>query len=97
MTYEESLHEINTMVYRNTDDFSMTISKECYKMITEALEKQIPKPLKSKYRKSPTEDMAYFTARTQDFARYAETQVPIHTAEPADNGSIGVISHDPLP
>lgn len=43
MTYEESLHEINTMVYRNTDDFSMTISKECYKMITEALEKQIPK------------------------------------------------------
>lgn len=49
MTYEEALHEINTMVYRNTDDFSMTISKECYKMIIEALEKQIPKKPDSGY------------------------------------------------
>lgn len=49
MTYEEALHEINTMAYRNTDDFSMTISKECYKMIIEALEKQIPKKPDSGY------------------------------------------------
>ena len=39
----------------------------------------------------------YSTKRTKNSARYADTQIPIHTAEPADNGSIGVISHDPLP
>lgn len=43
MTYEEALHEISTKVYRNTDDFEMTISKDCYKKIIDALEKQIPK------------------------------------------------------
>lgn len=45
MTYEEALHEISTKVYRNTDDFEMTISKDCYKKIIDALEKQIPKKL----------------------------------------------------
>ena len=43
MKYEEALHEISTMVYRNTDDFIMRISKDCYKSIINALEKQIPK------------------------------------------------------
>lgn len=43
MNYEEALHEISTMFYRNTDDFSMRISKDCYKSIVSALEKQIPK------------------------------------------------------
>lgn len=42
MTYEEALHEISTMVYRNTDDFSMRISKDCYKTIVSALQKHIP-------------------------------------------------------
>ncbi len=41
MTYEEALHEISTMVYRNTDDFSMRISKDCYKSIVSALKKQV--------------------------------------------------------
>ena len=43
MTPQEALHEISTMVYRNTDDFEMRISKDCYKSIISALEKQIPK------------------------------------------------------
>lgn len=43
MTYEEALREVLHQVYRNTDDFEMRISKECYKLIIEALEKQIPK------------------------------------------------------
>lgn len=41
--YEEALREVLHQVYRNTDDFEMRISKECYKLIIEALEKQIPK------------------------------------------------------
>lgn len=48
MTHEEALHEVSTKVFRNTDDFSMTISKECYKKIIEALEKQMPKRPKIK-------------------------------------------------
>lgn len=43
MMYEETLREVLHQVYRNTDDFEMRISKECYKLIIEALEKQIPK------------------------------------------------------
>ena len=31
------------MMYEETLDFEMRISKECYKLIIEALEKQIPK------------------------------------------------------
>ena len=46
MTAQEALHEISTMVFRNTDNFEMRISKDCYKNIVKALEKQIPiKPL----------------------------------------------------
>ena len=41
--YEDALREMLHQVYRNTDDFEMRISKECYKLIIEALEKQIPK------------------------------------------------------
>ena len=43
MNAQEALHEISTKVYRNTDDFEMKISKDCYKNIVSALEKQIPK------------------------------------------------------
>ena len=43
MTPQEALHEMSTMVYRNTDNFEMRISKECYKGLVNALEKQIPK------------------------------------------------------
>ena len=43
MTPNEALHEISTKVFRNTDDFEMRISKDCYKAIRNALEKQIPK------------------------------------------------------
>ena len=43
MMYEEALREVLHQVYRNTDDFEMRISKECYKLIIEALDKQIPK------------------------------------------------------
>lgn len=41
--YEDALREVLHQVYRNTDDFEMRISKDCYKLIREALEKQIPK------------------------------------------------------
>lgn len=41
--YEDALREVLNRVYRNTDDCEMRISKECYKLIIEALEKQIPK------------------------------------------------------
>ena len=44
--YKDALREILHQVYRNTDDFEMRISKDCYKLIREALEKQIPKKLK---------------------------------------------------
>ena len=41
--HEDALREVLHQVYRNTDDFEMRISKDCYKLIREALEKQIPK------------------------------------------------------
>lgn len=41
--YEDALREVLNRVYRNTDDCEMRISKDCYKLIREALEKQIPK------------------------------------------------------
>ena len=41
--YEDALREVLHQVYRNTDGFEMRISKDCYKLIIEALEKQIPK------------------------------------------------------
>ena len=44
--YKDALREVLHQVYRNTDDFEMRISKDCYKLIIEALEKQIPKKLK---------------------------------------------------
>ena len=43
MMYKDALREILNRVYRNTDDCEMRISKDCYKLIREALEKQIPK------------------------------------------------------
>lgn len=48
MTNDQALNEIKRQVYRNTDNFEMTISKDCYHTIIEALEKQIKKkPIKS--------------------------------------------------
>ena len=50
MTEREAKKEIEHNVFCNTDNFEMTISKECYKTIINALEKQIPKkPTKDKY------------------------------------------------
>lgn len=46
MMYEDALREVLNRVYRNTDDCEMRISKDCYKLIREALEKQIPEKLK---------------------------------------------------
>lgn len=47
MTESEAKKEIEHNVFCNTDNFEMTISKECYKTIINALEKQMPKkPLK---------------------------------------------------
>ena len=43
MMYKDALREILNRVYRNTDDCEMRISKDCYKLIREALEKQIPR------------------------------------------------------
>lgn len=43
MMYKDALREVLNRVYRNTDDCEMRISKDCYKLIREALEKQIPK------------------------------------------------------
>lgn len=43
MTENEAKKEIEHNVFCNTDNFEMTISKECYKTIINALEKQIPK------------------------------------------------------
>ena len=49
MTTEEALREVLHQVYRNTDDFEMRISKECYKKIITVFEKQLPKkPYKRK-------------------------------------------------
>ena len=50
MTEREAKKEIEHNVFCNTDNFEMTISKECYKTIINALENQIPKkPTKDKY------------------------------------------------
>ena len=43
MTESEAKKEIEHNVFCNTDDFEMKISKECYKTIINALEKQIAK------------------------------------------------------
>ena len=43
MTEREAKKEIEHNVFCNTDNYEMTISKECYKTIINALEKQIPK------------------------------------------------------
>ena len=43
MTESEAKKEIEHNVFCNTDNFEMTISKECYKTIINALKKQIPK------------------------------------------------------
>lgn len=40
MTEIEAKKEIEHNVFCNTDNFEMTISKECYKTIIKALEKQ---------------------------------------------------------
>lgn len=45
--YEDTLHEVLNRVYRNIDDCEMRISKDCYKLIREALEKQIPKKVEN--------------------------------------------------
>lgn len=50
--YEDALREVLNRVYRNTDDCEMRISKDCYKLIREALEKQIPK--------MPTNEECYY-------------------------------------
>ena len=41
MTESEAKKEIEHNVFCNTDNFEMTISKECYKTIINALNKQI--------------------------------------------------------
>ena len=41
MTESEAKKEIEHNVYCNTDNYEMTISKECYKTIINALNKQI--------------------------------------------------------
>ena len=45
MTESDAKKEIEHNVFCNTDDFEMKISKECYKTIINALEKQIAKKL----------------------------------------------------
>ena len=48
MTEIEAIEVIEHNVFCNTDNYEMTISKECYKTIINALEKQVPKkPKKS--------------------------------------------------
>ena len=43
MKPNEALQEIQSKVFRNTDDAEIKMSKDCYKTIITALEKQIPK------------------------------------------------------
>ena len=38
--YKDVLREVLNRVYQNTDDCEMRISKDCYKLIREALKKQ---------------------------------------------------------
>lgn len=45
MTPNEALHEISIKAHQYTDDIKVIISKDCYKEIVNALEKQIPKKL----------------------------------------------------
>lgn len=47
MMYKDALREVLNRVYRNTDDCEMRISKDCYKLIEEALKKQIPKKVEN--------------------------------------------------
>jgi len=42
MTAKEAISEIKHVIYRNTDNFEMRISKKCYKTIIKALENRIP-------------------------------------------------------
>lgn len=46
MTESEAKKEIEHNVFCNTDNYEMTISKECYKTIINALEKQMQKKVK---------------------------------------------------
>ena len=46
MTESKAKKEIEHNVFCNTDNFEMTISKECYKTIINALEKQMQKKVK---------------------------------------------------
>ena len=57
--YKDALREVLHQVYRNTDDFEMRISKDCYKLIREALEKQILK-------KPINEECYYICPRCRD-------------------------------
>ncbi len=45
MTAKEAIIEIKHDVYRNTDNFEIRISKECYKTIIAALENRIPQKI----------------------------------------------------
>ena len=46
MTESEAKKEIQHNVFCNTDNFQMTISKECYKTIIKSLKKQVQKKVK---------------------------------------------------
>ena len=41
--FEDALCEVLHQFYPNMDDFKICISKDCYNLIIESLEKQIPK------------------------------------------------------
>ena len=66
MTESEAKKEIEHNVFCNTDNFEMTISKECYKTIIRALEKQVPKKTNDEIKTIPVldENGAYVDAET---------------------------------
>ncbi len=67
MTAKEAISEIKHDVYRNTDNFEILISKEYYKAIIAALEKQIPKkPDMSGYSCDKDVNSIYLTYDTYD-------------------------------
>lgn len=66
MNESEAKKEIEHNVFCNTDNFEITMSKQCYKTIIKALEKQVPKKPNDEIKTIPSldEDGYYVDAET---------------------------------
>lgn len=85
MMYKDALREILNRVYRNTDDCEMRISKDCYKLIREALEKQIPK-------KPINEECYYICPRCRGDLGVSDDDIFIYKEEIKEFGCMNFIA-----